>query len=68
MLPLMVMHYILGYAAIGKPMAVLVPMLALDALVAGFLIVVINLSMVLSVQRMLLRNGRTLQCDGGTFV
>ena len=49
-------------------MAVLVPMLALDALVAGFLIVVINLSMVLSVQRMLLRNGRTLQCDGGTFV
>ena len=68
MLPLMVMHYILGYAAIGKPMAVLVPMLALDALVAGFLIVVINQSMVLSAQRMLLRNGRTLQCDGGTFV
>ena len=68
MLPLMVLHYILGSAAIGKPMAALVPMLALDALVAGFLIVVISLSMVLSVQRMLVRNGRTLQCDGGTFV
>ena len=66
--PLMVLHYVLGYAAVGKPMAVLAPMLALDALVAGFLIVVINQSMVLSVQRMLLRNGRTLQCDGGTFV
>ena len=68
MLPLMVLHYVLGYAAVGKPMAVLVPMLALDTLVAGFLIVVINQTMVLSAQRMLLRNGRTLQCDGGTFV
>ena len=67
-LPLMVPHYILGYAAVGKPMAVLVPMLALDTLVAGFLIVVINQSIVLSTQRMLRRNGRTLQCDGGTFV
>ena len=68
MLPLMVLHYVLGYAAVGKPMAVLVPMLALDTLVAGFLIVVINQTMVLSAQRMLLRNGRTLHCDGGTFV
>jgi len=67
-LPPMIVHYALGYGAVGKPLAVLVPMLALDSVVAGFLLVLIAFTEVLSVQRMLQRNGRTLQCDGGTFV
>ena len=67
-LPPMIVHYALGYGAVGKPPGLAIPLLAVDAIVAGFLAVVIAFTEVLSVQRMLQRNGRTLQCDGGTFV
>ncbi|MDO7842726.1 hypothetical protein [Sphingomonas immobilis] len=36
-LPLMIVHYALGYGALGRPPALLWPMLTLDALVVGLL-------------------------------
>ena len=36
-LPLMIVHYALGYGALGRPAALLWPMLAIDAILVGYL-------------------------------
>lgn len=54
-LPPMVLHYVFGLGAIGKPVAVAVAMLAVDAVLVGFLSLLIGAITVTIAQRMAAR-------------
>jgi hypothetical protein len=60
-LPPMIGHYVLGFAAVAKPALVAIPMLAFDAVLVGFLGVVMHTCTVMVAARMAASKGETLQ-------
>ena len=62
-LPLMVAHYVLALGAIGRPATQAIPMLAFDAVLVGFLGVVLAASQVVIGEKMAQRAGETLRLD-----
>jgi hypothetical protein len=62
-LPLLALHYLLGYAAMGKPPGLAIAYLIFDAPVAAFTGVVAGVSQVLVAQRMAERAGEPLRLD-----
>lgn len=60
MIPLMAAHYGLGLGAIGRPPALATAMLALDAVLVGYLGIMINVALVLVAERMAQRAGEPL--------
>jgi len=61
-LPLLAVHYVLGYAAVGRPTPEVIGMLAVDAVVVGFLGLVLSACGVMVAQRMAYLDGEALTC------
>ena len=62
-LPVMAVHYGLGYGAVGRAPVLAISMLAMDAFLVGFLGVLANMTQVVVAERMAARAGETLELD-----